>query len=289
VSSPNIHPEARVDPLARVHPTSRVGAGAVIEANAVVGPQCVIGAGTRLRTGSVIVEHTTLGEGNDVHPTCVLGGDPQDRAFTGEIRGELIIGDRNIFREGVTFNRGTGNGPPTRVGSGCMFMAASHAGHNCQIGDNCTFANGALLAGHVRMGAGVVMAGGTAVHQFTNIGDGVMFQGGAMVGMHVPPYMVLTGVNRIAGINRVGLRRNPAMAPRDREEIKELYKAVFRHRGAAPLLALAEELLAKRDWGLAGTTFLRFIVDALNEKPPRARGVCGARVRPGDAQAGDAD
>jgi hypothetical protein len=35
----------------------------------------------------------------------------------------------------VVLDRGTGDGAPTRLGSGCMLMACSHIGHNCQVGD----------------------------------------------------------------------------------------------------------------------------------------------------------
>ncbi|MFM9959446.1 MAG: acyl-[acyl-carrier-protein]--UDP-N-acetylglucosamine O-acyltransferase [Phycisphaerales bacterium] len=278
-SVPGIHPSSRVDSGALVDPSATIAEGAIVERFAVVGPRCVIGPGTRLRTHSVVVEHTTLGANNDVHPFATLGGDPQDRAFKGDDRGLLIIGDRNIFREGVTLNRASPTGPPTRLGNANYFMTDAHAGHNCVIGDNNTFANGAMLAGHVRMGSGCVLSGGCAVHQFTNIGDGVMFQGGAMMGMHVPPYMVVTEVNLIAGINRVGMRRNPELNPADREDIKVLFRAMFRDRAGAPMLACAKELQASRQWGTAGTRFLNFIIDALNEQGPRARGICAMDVR----------
>lgn len=289
MSADLIHPSATIDPRAIVDKTARIGEGAIVEAGAVVGPACVIGARTRLRHYAVVVEHTTLGTDNDVHPGCVLGGDPQDRAFKGDVRGELLIGDLNIFREGVTISRPTQNGPPTRIGSGNFFMTLSHAGHNCQVGDNNTFANGAALAGHVRLGNGVVMSACALVHQFTNVGDGAMFQGTSKAGMHIPPYMIVSGLNRICGINRIGLRRNPQMQPRDRDDIKELYRLVMRNRGAAPLLKTAEDLLASREWGLAGRNFLTFIINALNEAPPRARGVCGTRVRREEAAALDAE
>lgn len=279
MAEPAVHPEARVHSTAHIDPTARIAAGAIIEAGASVGPNCVIGPRTRIRTSAVIVEHTTLGEDNDVHPCAVLGGDPQDKAFKGDPRGELIIGDRNVFREHCTFNRATQNGPPTRVGSGNYFMAAAHAGHNAQIADNCIFANGAVIGGHARIGSGVVMSAFCAVHQFTLIGDGVMFQGGAMVGMHVPPYMVLTAVNSVAGINRVGMRRNPALNAADREDIKNLVRLIYRERGGRNLAEYAAATLESRRWGTAGTNFLRFILSALAEQPPRARGICGMRGR----------
>lgn len=279
MAEPLIHPEARVHAAARVDPTARIAAGAIIEAGAVIGPNCVIGPRTRVRTNAVIVEHTTLGEDNDVHPGAVLGGDPQDKAFKGDPRGELIIADRNIFREHCTFNRATQNGPPTRVGSGNYFMACSHAGHNVQIADNCIFANGAMVGGHARIGSGVVMSGGCAIHQFTTIGDGVMFQGGTGIGMHVPPYMVVAGVNSVVTINRVGMRRNPALVPADRDEVKQLVRLIYKDRGGRNLAEYAAATLESKQWGTAGTNFLRFILAALAEQPPRNRGICPMRGR----------
>lgn len=270
-----IHPTAEVHPSAIVHPSALIGEGCVIDAGAMVGPACVIGPRTRLRAHSVVVEHTSIGSDNDIHSFASLGGDPQDRAFKGDIRGELIVGDRNIFREGVTLSRATQNGPPTRIGHDNYFMAQSHVGHNCQVGDRNTFANSAVLAGHVRFGNGCVLSAFCAVHQFTNVGDGVMFQGGAMMGMHVPPYLLVTGISTIAGINKVGMKRNPALNDADRLHIKELVRAMFRDRGAAPMLATAEGLLASRAWGDAGKAFLGFIIASLKETGPRARGICG--------------
>jgi UDP-N-acetylglucosamine acyltransferase len=274
-----VHPSAVIHPSAQIDPSATIAEGCIIESGAVVGPNCVIGPRTRLRHHSVIVEHTTLGEANDVHPFATLGGDPQDRAFKGDIRGELHIGNSNIFREGVTLSRGTNNGPPTRIGNNNYFMTQSHAGHNAQVGDNNILANCAALAGHVRLGNNCVMSSYSAVHQFVNIGDGVMFQATGGMSMHVPPFVVVAGINAIVGINRIGLKRNPIYNEADRRDIKDLVRAMFRDRGAAPMLATAESLLASRTWGLAGNNFLGFIISALKEQGPRARGVCGMLTR----------
>ena len=278
--SPQIHPAAKVHPRATVDPTAVIGEGAVIEADSFVGPHCVIGPHTRIRTRAVIVEHTRIGAHNDVHPCAVLGGDPQDRAFTGEIRGELHIGDRNIFREGVTLSRGTNAGPPTRVGHNCYFMAGAHAGHNAQIGDNCILVNNSALAGHTRIGNNVVLSLGASVHQFVNVGEGVMFQAGGAASMHVPPYVIVSiGTNGIVGLNRVGMRRNPNLTAQDRIEVKQAYREVYRHRAGESRLEAIKEVLAMQPWGPAARLFLGFIQDALLEAPPRARGVCGPRSR----------
>lgn len=271
-----IDPGAVIHESATVHPSSKIGPGAVIEADVVVGPHCVVGAGTRLRTRSMLVEHVTLGEHNDVHPYAVLGGDPQDRSFKEDQRGEVIIGDRNIIREHCTINRGNWNGPPTRVGSGCYLMTLAHLAHNSSIGDNVVMANGAVLAGHARVGNGVVMSAYIMVHQFVIVGDGVMFRGGSGVGMHVPPFVVVAGENFVAGLNRVGLARNPEITRQDRDEIKRVYRAIYREREAQPI----HDVLARlqdESWGPAASKFLAFCVDALAQEPPRRRGLVGGR------------
>ncbi len=65
-------------------------------------------------------------------------------------RTELQVGDGNMFREYVTVSRGTvGGGGKTTIGSGNLFLASSHVGHDCHVGDHTIFVNGATLAGHV--------------------------------------------------------------------------------------------------------------------------------------------
>lgn len=273
-----IHPTAVIDPSARIDPSAVIGEGAVIEADVIIGPNVVIGPRTRLRSRCIIVENTTMGAENDVHPYAVLGGDPQDRAMDPNKRNAVVIGDRNIFREGCTVHRGTGDGPATRIGSGCMLMVQSHIGHNAQLGDRVVMANAACLAGHARVGNGVVMSAYCAVHQFCNVGDGVMFRGGASTSMHVPPWVVIAETNGIVGLNRVGLRRNPAMSQKDRDEIKSLYRAMYRERHGKPVVAMLTELI-QRPWGDAARSYLQFVWDALHEAPPRRRGLIGERSR----------
>jgi UDP-N-acetylglucosamine acyltransferase len=275
-SAGSIHQTAKIDPSARIDPAAVIGPNVTVGQDVIIGPHCSIGAGTTLRPRCIIVQHTTIGEANDIHPYAVIGGDPQDKSYDPARPGETIIGDRNIIREHVTISRSNWNGGPTRIGSGCYIMALAHIGHNAQIGDNCILANTASLAGHARLGNGCVMSGGTGIHQFTTVGDGVMFRGGAMVSMHVPPFVVVMSGNCIGGLNKVGLMRNPALNSNDRIEIKEAFRAIYRTRAATPMAELLTELRA-RQWGPGATRFLDFIADALAQEPPRRRGVCGGR------------
>lgn len=258
-------------------PTARIGPGVVVEAGAFVGPCCVVGAGTRLRVRSMLVEHVTMGEGNDVHPYAVIGGDPQDRSYRPETPGEVIIGDRNVFREGVTINRGNWNGGPTRVGSGCYLMCGAHLGHNSVIGNNVTMANSACLAGHAVVGDNCVMSAFSAVHQFTEVGEGVMFQGKGAASMHVPPFVILTSENNIAGLNIVGLRRHPELSASDRDGIKRLYRAFFRGRGPVPYARVLEEYLSRHQPGPGAKRFIDFVQRVMTLEKPRNRGLCGVR------------
>lgn len=277
-TSPTVDPSARIAPDASIDPTSTIGADVIIESGVIVGPYCSIGARTRLRARCIIVQHTHLGEDNDVHAFAVLGGDPQDRAYNPETPGQLFIGSQNQIREGVTISRGTMPGPDTVIGDSNMLMAQSHIGHNCRVGSFNTFGNGASLAGHVHMGDRNTLSGFALVHQFVNVGDLCMFQGGAGVGMHVPPFVIVTAAvrNTLAGLNSIGLRRTPGFTDDDRREVKELYRRLFRERGAKPLGPLLDTI---QDESLtpAGRRFVGFCREAMTpENPRRARGLCSA-------------
>src|SRR5574341_1379130 len=99
-------------PLPDVDPTARVAQAAVLAPRVRIGPYCVvgpevqIGAGTILHSHVVIEGDTTLGANNQIYPFVSVGLAPQDTKYGGE-HTRLAIGDRNVFREFVTVNRGT--------------------------------------------------------------------------------------------------------------------------------------------------------------------------------------
>ncbi len=268
---------AQVHPTAEAHASATLEEGVQVGAGAIIGPECVIGAGTRIREHAVIVERTRMGEGNDVHPGAVLGGDPQDRSFdaraTGEDRGLLLIGSGNVFREGSTFSRGAGEAGPTRIGDGGYFMTCAHAGHNCVIGDQMTMANGAALAGHVRVGDGCFLSAHVSVHQFCDVGEMVMFQASSAVSMHAPPYVVLSGPNGVVGLNKVGLRRSGRFTPEELSELKEAFRLFYAEERRRDFSARLEEA-AHRSWSGPAARFVGFMREAASMAPPRNRGVC---------------
>ncbi len=48
----------------------------------------------------------TIGHDNVIYPNVVIGGEPQDISYSGSDT-QVIIGDGNTIREGVTINRGS--------------------------------------------------------------------------------------------------------------------------------------------------------------------------------------
>lgn len=261
-----------IHPTADVHPAAEVGPGTVVHAGVIIGPNVTIGADNTLHPRCIIVRDTTIGDRNEIHPYVVLGGDPQDRAYDPETPGTLVLGSDNILREHVTLHRSTEPGPPTSLGNHNYLMVGTHAGHNCEIGDHNTMSNNTLFAGHVRVGSRNVFSGGVGIHQFCNVGDGSMFQYGAGLSTHCPPFCVYaTGVNNLAALNKVGLRRNPDLTDEDRDEVRTVFRAVYRSRKSNPIIDRVEKLQSNQAWGSAAEQFLRFIHDAVNDPDPRRR------------------
>ena len=112
---------------------------------------------------------------------AAIGGEPQDKKFGGE-RTELVIGDRNVFREFVTLNRGTGGGGGiTTIGNDNWMLAYTHVAHDCHVGNFCVFSNNTTLAGHVTVGDYVIISGFAGAHQFCRIGAHAFLGMGALI------------------------------------------------------------------------------------------------------------
>lgn len=199
---------------ARVHPTAVVAESAVVGDGSRIGPYCVIGADVTIGRDCEIGPHavlegpTRIGNGNRIFQFASIGAAPQDTKYRGEPT-RLEIGDRNVFREGVTAHRGTAGGSGvTRIGSDGLYMAYSHVAHDCELGNHVVMANGAALAGHVTIEDYAIVGGLVAIHQHTRIGESAMLGGGAMVVMDIVPFCTAVGDRaRLAGVNVVGIKR----------------------------------------------------------------------------------
>lgn len=220
----HIHPTAVVDSRAELAQEVNVGP------HCVIGPEAYIGRGTRLMGGVTIIGRVRLGEENCVFPGAVLGGDPQDVSYRGSDT-ELIIGDRNVIREGVTINRATEKEDGlTIVGSDCFIMAGCHIAHDCRVGSRVIMANATLLGGHVHVHDDASLSGGVVVHHFSTIGS-FSFTGGLSRVLHdVPPYMLAEGnPSRARCINIVALKRHD-FSPETITALAEAHRLLFRSK-----------------------------------------------------------
>jgi UDP-N-acetylglucosamine acyltransferase len=199
----------------QVHEQAIVAPGAKIAAGVRVGAYAVIGEHVELGEGCVLHEHamaqgpSKIGRNNVFYPFCVIGGDPQDLRFKGE-RTELVVGDGNTFREYVTITRGTvGGGGKTVIGSGSLFLASSHVGHDCHVGDHTLFVNGATLAGHVTVEDYATIGFQSPVHQFCRVGRYAYVGASTVITQDVPPFsrVVTERETKSYGVNTIGLER----------------------------------------------------------------------------------
>jgi UDP-N-acetylglucosamine acyltransferase len=197
-----------IDPRAVIAPSAVIAPDVDVGPFAVIGADVVIGARTWIGPHSVIAGPTRIGEDNKIYQFASIGDAPQDKKYNGEPT-RLEIGDRNVFREFVSVNRGTTHDKGvTRIGSDNLLMAHAHVAHDCQLGDQIVMANCATLGGHVVVGDWVNMGGFSGAHQHTKIGAHSFIANNAAVTRDVPPYIMAVG--RPAephSVNSEGLKR----------------------------------------------------------------------------------
>jgi len=217
-----------IDPRAVISPEAEIAEDVEIGPFAVIGPGVSIGGGTRVGPHAVINGPTTLGRDNQVFQFASVGDAPQDRKYAGEAT-RLEIGDRNVFREFCTINRGTAGGRGvTTIGNDCLFMAYSHVAHDCRVGDQCILSNCTALAGHVDLGSWVILSGYAGIHQFCKVGAHAFLANNAAVTRDVPPYLLVAGSPaEPKGVNSEGLKRR-GFESGQIANIKSAYRLLYR-------------------------------------------------------------
>jgi UDP-N-acetylglucosamine acyltransferase len=215
---------ACIDPRAEIADDVEIGPYCVI------GPDARIGRGCRLIAHVCILGHTSLGEGNVVHPNSVLGGDPQDFTYKGEPT-RLEIGDSNTFREGVTIHRGSCKEEGyTRIGSHNYLMANVHVGHDCVLGDRILIANNSMLAGHIHVDSYATISAGVGLHQFVSVGNYSYVGALSRIYHDVPPFMLVEGnPSKVRCINIVGLKRH-GLSTEAISSLHEAHRLLYRAR-----------------------------------------------------------
>jgi UDP-N-acetylglucosamine acyltransferase len=229
-----------IDARAVISPQAEIAAGVEIGPFSIIGRDVVIGPGTWIGPHVVINGPTRIGAENKIFQFASIGDAPQDKKYGGEPT-RLEIGDRNVFRESVTVNRGTTHDKGvTHIGSDNLFMAYSHVAHDCHLGDQIVLANCATLGGHVQIGDWVTMGGLSAVHQHTMIGAHCFIAHHAAVTRDVPPYVMAVGRPAVPhSVNSVGLQRRGFTAGQILN-IRRAYRVLY--RSGLKLQAALEEL-----------------------------------------------
>jgi len=215
--------------MSQVDPAAKIGDGVVIGPFCVVGPNVTLGNGTELKSHVAMIGRTTVGSDNCFWPNSVIGGDPQDVSWQ-DSDTEIVIGDNNCFREGVTVNRGAEKEDGiTRIGNHNLFMANSHIAHNCRIFNNVILVNGVLLGGHVHVHDGAIVSGNSVVHHFSTVGRLSFISGGCRVPHDIPPFMLAAGSDNpeLKTINIVGMRR-AGISNSTIEVVKEAFRLLYR-------------------------------------------------------------
>jgi len=213
---------AIVAPDACLAPDVEVGPYTVIGSRVTIGPRTWIGP------HAVINGETRIGADNKIYQFASIGAAPQDKKYEGGLT-RLVIGDRNVFREFCTINRGaTLEHGLTSIGNDNLFMAYSHVAHDCIIGDHVIMVNYAGIAGHVEIGDWAILSGYTGVHQFVKIGAHAFTAALTGVSQDIPPYVMATGYPaEPRGINVEGLKRRGFNGEQIRN-LRNAYKILYR-------------------------------------------------------------
>lgn len=217
-----------------IHPTAVISEKATIGENVTIGPFCVVDDDVTIGDGCILKSHvvvrgpTRIGKNNKFFQFSSIGEDCQDKKYAGEVT-ELVIGDDNEFREGVTVHRGTvQDNSITVIGSRCLLMVNAHVAHDCVLGDDIILANNVAVAGHVHIDDFVIVGGAVGIHQFCKIGAHAFLGAGGIILRDVPPFIMVSGTKNVPqGINSEGLKRR-GFEKSEVMAIKRAYKTIYR-------------------------------------------------------------
>ncbi len=198
-----------IHPTAVVEDGAELGENVSIGAMAYVGKRAVLEDNVTLHPKATVFGQSLIGQNVEIFPGAVIGGPPQVLGYKDTDESRLEVGKDTVLREHVTLHTGSpAHGGLTKVGEGCLFMAHTHAAHDCIIGDKCVIANNTHIGGHVTVGHQVWFGGAVAVHQWCRIGDHAFVGGGSILVADVIPFGSVVGNHaHLAGLNVVGLKR----------------------------------------------------------------------------------
>lgn len=211
-----------------IHPKAKIGK------NVTIGPFCYIAENVEIGDGCTLASHVVvrdwvkIGNNCKIYEGAVIGGEPQDLKFKGEVS-YVEIGNNVMIRENCTISRGTAASGKNKtvIGDYSFLMAYVHVAHDCRIGQHVILVSYVGLAGETDIDDWAIVGGASVVHQFSHIGTHAMLSGGSIVGKDIPPYSLI-GKRPVSfcGINLVGLRRR-GFTVEQLERIREVYRIIY--------------------------------------------------------------
>ncbi len=210
-----------------IHPKAKIGSDCQIGPYCVIGEHVTLGDGCKLHPHVVVDGHTVLGQQNEIFPFAAIGFKTQDLKWKGGVT-RLEIGDRNVFREGVTIHSATNDGDATILGSDNLLLTYVHIAHDCRVGSHIIMSGYAGLAGHVVVEDHAILGGYTAVHQFCRVGTFSMTGGCSRIAQDVTPFMIVEGNPAEArAVNKIGLER-AGVSEEVQTALRAAHKIIFR-------------------------------------------------------------
>ncbi len=218
--------------MSKISDKAVISPGAVIGTDAAIGPFSIIqdgvsiGDNAEIHSNVLVHSGTSLARGVKIFHSAVLGAEPQDLKFSGEVT-TLEIGENTVVREFATISRGTSARGKTVIGKSCYIMNYVHIPHDSVIGNNIILSNAINMGGHVTVDDWAIIGGMVGVHQFVHIGAHSFIAFGSRVTQDVPPF-VLAGGSPIGykGLNVVGLKRR-GFSDEQIRNIKNAYSIIY--------------------------------------------------------------
>ncbi len=217
-----------IHPSAIIHESAKIGKDVKIGPWTLIGEHVEIGDKCEIDSHVVIKGPTKMGDSNKIYQFATVGDDTPDLKYKGE-KTELVLGNNNVIREGVTIHRGTIQDKGiTEIGDNNLFMAYAHIGHDCNVGNNIIMVNNAAVSGHVTVGDWAILSGFAAVHQYVSLGAHCFIGPTAFVYHDVPAFVTVAGnPAEPRTINREGLKRRGFSAD-EISLINKAYKILYR-------------------------------------------------------------
>lgn len=234
--------------------------------NVYIGPYSVIGPDVKILDNTWIDSHVfikgkcLIGHDNKFFKFSRIGCLSQyQKVFSKE--GGVVIGDRNIFREGVIIYRGIfGNNMSTIIGNDNHFMLNSKIAHDSILGNNIVFSNNVSISGNVTIGDFSILSDFVIVYQNISIGSYSFVDKNSVLCKDVLPYTLVSGhPAKFKKLNLVILKRN-FFSRSSILRLKKIYKLIF--DGNLTVKQIIVLLLSEKYLSNESNMIVRFLLKA---------------------------